>query len=204
MTADEMPVVFGPDRLRSRLEGRLTDTNTSHDMVAISLEDGRRIQLPFALLQAQEDGSYLLPVSLSEIEQAQYFQNVPTDATIIPVIVEEVRIQKQRVETGRVRIQKTVQEHQEVIDEPLLRNTVSVERVAINRLWDGPPPGIRQEGEILIVPVVEEVLVTEKRLMLKEELHIRREEETFHAPQEITLRREEVHIERVSSAPDRV
>lgn len=35
-------------------------------------------------------------------------------------------------------------------------------------------PEIRTEGDVTIVPVLEEVLVVEKRLVLKEELHIRR------------------------------
>jgi stress response protein YsnF len=35
-------------------------------------------------------------------------------------------------------------------------------------------PEIRTEGDVTILPVVEEVLVVEKRLVLKEELHIRR------------------------------
>jgi stress response protein YsnF len=35
-------------------------------------------------------------------------------------------------------------------------------------------PEIRTESDVTILPVVEEVLVVEKRLVLKEELHIRR------------------------------
>jgi stress response protein YsnF len=47
------------------------------------------------------------------------------------------------------------------------------------------------------VPVLEEVLVVEKRLVLKEELHLRRkvETETFEAP--VTLRKQRVEVERL-------
>jgi hypothetical protein len=49
----------------------------------------------------------------------------------------------------------------------------------------------------LIVSVVEEVLVTEKRLMLKEELRITRTESVFHDPQKFSLRSEDIAIERL-------
>jgi hypothetical protein len=39
------------------------------------------------------------------------------------------------------------------------------------------PPVQRQEGDTLILPVVEEVLVVEKRLMLREEIRITRRRE---------------------------
>jgi hypothetical protein len=39
-------------------------------------------------------------------------------------------------------------------------------------------PEIRTEGDVTIAPVVEKVFVVEKRLVLEEELHIRRRVET--------------------------
>ena len=75
--------------------------------------------------------------------------------------------------TGGVRLVKKVTEHEETVDLPLLRADVQVERVPINRVVLEAPPS-RQEGDTLIVPILEEVLVTEKRLMLKEEVRITR------------------------------
>ena len=49
----------------------------------------------------------------------------------------------------------------------------------------------------MIVPILEEVLVVEKRLMLKEELHIRRRQVEESQPQRIVLRTEEATVERV-------
>jgi len=37
--------------------------------------------------------------------------------------------------------------------------------------------------------------------MLKEELHIRQLEETFHEPLSVTVRRDEVSVERIPTAP---
>jgi stress response protein YsnF len=47
------------------------------------------------------------------------------------------------------------------------------DRAAMGRMVETAPE-IRTESDVTILPVVEEVLVVEKRLVLKEELHIRR------------------------------
>jgi stress response protein YsnF len=57
-------------------------------------------------------------------------------------------------------------------------------------------PGIRTEGDVTIVPVLEEVLVVEKRLLLKEELHIRRGVETETVEVPVTLRKQRAVVER--------
>ncbi len=81
-----------------------------------------------------------------------------------------------------------------------MREEVAIERVPIQRLLEGPPPAIRYEGDTMIIPLLEEVMVVEKRMMIKEELHIRRQQTTVHEPQRVTLRSEEVTIERVDPA----
>jgi stress response protein YsnF len=62
---------------------------------------------------------------------------------------------------------------------------------------DGPIP-VRHENDTMIVSIMEEVLVVEKRLLLKEELHIRKQRVETHEPQHITLRSEEALIERLN------
>ncbi len=119
----------------------------------------------------------------------------------IAVIQEQVQVDKQVVETGVVHIAKRVSEEREVIDLPTIREEITVERVAINEYVD-TPPGIRYEGDTTIVPVLREVVVTQKRLLLVEEVHVikRRVQETN--TQEIVLRKEEVHIERTPGSAD--
>ncbi len=117
-----------------------------------------------------------------------------TDTVVIPVVEEMLTIDKRAVVTGGVRLIKRVTEHEEVVDEALLRELVSVERVPINQIVAEAPPS-RQEGDTLIVPVLEEVLVTEKRLLLKEEIRITRTQSTVHEPQTVTLRSEHAVLE---------
>ena len=74
------------------------------------------------------------------------------------------------------------------------RDDVSVERVAIGRPITAVPAP-RHEGNTLVIPVVEEELVTEKRLVLREEIRITRRQVTEQVPVSETLRREVVEIE---------
>src|SRR5919107_488296 len=117
------------------------------------------------------------------------------EAAVVPVIEEELRVGKRVVETGRVRVTKTVREREELLDEPLMREEYDVERVPIDEFVDGPV-GPRQEGETLIVPVLEEVLVVEKRLVVREELRITRRQTEERETRRVTLRSEEVSVER--------
>ena len=94
------------------------------------------------------------------------------ETEMIPVVREFVHVSKRTVESGRVVVHKTTVERDETVEAMLLREDLQVERVAVGRVVD-EAPATRREGDVLIVPIMEEVLVTEKRLMLKEELRIR-------------------------------
>jgi uncharacterized protein (TIGR02271 family) len=123
---------------------------------------------------------------------------IESDAVTIPVIEETVRVHKQEELTGRVRVSKHVHEREETIDEPLLHEEVQVERIPVGRWIDGPVEA-RYEGDTLIIPLLEEVMVVEKRLRLKEELRITRHRTEVRHPQSIVLRSEEAIIERAGA-----
>ena len=122
---------------------------------------------------------------------------MPTEnSSSIPIIEERVKIEKQVIETGRVVIEKRVTEHQETIPVVLSQEEVTVNRVPVNRYVDVPPEAVRYEGDVLIISVLEEVAVVEKRLMLVEELHITRRQVQTQTDQSVTLRREEATVSR--------
>jgi uncharacterized protein (TIGR02271 family) len=119
------------------------------------------------------------------------------DQTVIPVIEEALQVGKRRVETeSGVRIHKKVQEREQLVDQPLTREEVDVERVSVNREIERPV-GVRYEGDTMIIPIIEEVLVVEKRLILTEELRVTRRRTEFRAPQRVVLRRELASVERI-------
>jgi uncharacterized protein (TIGR02271 family) len=121
---------------------------------------------------------------------------VVDETVVVPVVEEELEVGKRTVETGGVRVRKVVREREETVSMPLAREEVEVRRVAVNRVVDGDVD-VRYEGDVMIVPVVEEVLVVEKRRMLREELHITRRRHVETRTQRIPLRGEEATIERL-------
>lgn len=114
---------------------------------------------------------------------------------IIPLVEERAVVSKRRVETGRVRVQTRVERREEMVRAELARDEVIVERIPVNRPIDHVPD-IRQEGEVTIMPVVEEVLVVEKRLILKEEIHLRRRRTVEEFAQPVTLASQRAEIVR--------
>jgi uncharacterized protein (TIGR02271 family) len=120
------------------------------------------------------------------------------DSMVLPVIAEQLRVGVRRVDTGRgVRIHKTVVEREQRIEQSLLHDAVSVTRVPVDRivpLSETPVP--RQEGDTWIVPILEEVLVLEKRMRIKEEVHITRTAQAQPYLDTVVLRSEQVTVER--------
>jgi uncharacterized protein (TIGR02271 family) len=96
-----------------------------------------------------------------------------SEEQVLPLLAERISVERRRVETGRVLATVTTKTHEQVIQEDLVHDRVEIERVPIGRTVDSIPP-VREEGDTTIIPVVEEVLVIERRLVLKEEVHLRR------------------------------
>ncbi|MFB0493123.1 uncharacterized protein (TIGR02271 family) [Methylobacterium sp. OAE515] len=122
------------------------------------------------------------------------------EEAILSLIEETARIEKRAVETERVRVSTRTDAVDQVLRETLRSDMVGVTRVPINRtLAEGEaPPVVRTEAGVTIIPVLEEILVVEKRLVLKEEVHIRRTTAGEDVEMPVTLRRQHAVIERVS------
>ena len=113
---------------------------------------------------------------------------------VLPLHTEDVSVERRAVERDvRVRVQTT--SHEQLVDEALTHEKVEIERIAINRQIDAVPH-IREEGDLTVISVVEEILVVERRLVLKEEIHVRRVRTTTRHRETVTLREEEIVIER--------
>ena len=118
----------------------------------------------------------------------------------IPVIEETLQVEKVARDQGGYRITKRIQTHEELVDEPLRHLEVTIERRALGSSLKGQAlPEPRYEGETYIVPVIKEVLVTEKQWVLVEEVRITQIRGTHHDPQHATLRTEDVSIERLDA-----
>lgn len=122
------------------------------------------------------------------------------ESVALPIIEETARIDKRVVETGRVRVQTRTETTEQVLRETLRTDAIGVTRVPINRvIAEGEPaPTARTENGVTILPVLEEVLVVEKRLVLKEEVHIRHTTSTEVTEVPVTLRKQHAVVERAS------
>ena len=171
--------------------------------VRVRLDDGREVLAKFDAVEELADGTYRLSLGSRAGDSATDAATVaaaaktsPEQGMVVPVVEEQVSVGKRVVETGRLRVRKIVREEEEPIDQALLREELVVERVPVERFVTGPQP-VREEGDVTIVPIVEEVVVVEKRLLLKEEVRIRRQVVQVREQQTVTVRREEVSVERV-------
>jgi uncharacterized protein (TIGR02271 family) len=115
---------------------------------------------------------------------------------VLPLLVEELSVSKRSVPTARVKVSRITRQHEEVIDQLLAREHVDVERTTIGQPVESVPE-VREEGDTIIVPVVEEILIVERRLVLKEEIRIRKVRETERHQDRVTLRQQEAVIVRL-------
>ncbi len=126
----------------------------------------------------------------------------PSDDTeAVPVLEERLTLQRREVETGRVRVRLRTEAEETRLQADLRSEAVEVERIPIGRqLAEGEaPPATREEeeGRVLVIPVLEEVLVVEKRLVLREELRLRRTNRSEPVEMPVTLRRQHAEIDRL-------
>jgi uncharacterized protein (TIGR02271 family) len=121
------------------------------------------------------------------------------ESIAIPLVEERVTVGRRVVETGQVRVRTLLEERSEVAGADLLREKVSVERVARNEEVAAVPP-IREEDGVTIVPVVEERLVVEKKLFLVEEIRLVRRSVTERLEMPVTLRAQRAIVEREESS----
>jgi uncharacterized protein (TIGR02271 family) len=126
------------------------------------------------------------------------------DVTVLPLVEEDLHVGKREVVTGRVRVQVATDTIEQMVAQDLRGEEVDVERVPIGTYVENgaAAPQIRTEGDITVVPVLEEVLVVEKRLLLKEELRIRRRTTVEHTEVPVTLRKQRAEVERVPNESD--
>ena len=165
----------------------------------LSLDDGRCVRVPVDVLSSRSDGSYSMSLRRDDFKENVKATSGPVHiavgSVVVPIVQEEVRVEKETFETGRVTVHILPQTRTEVVDVPLAMQRIEIERVAIDRIVERAEPP-REEGDVTIVPVYEEVLVVERKLRLKEEVRVRRVKTVHHERHEVELRGEEARVTR--------
>lgn len=116
----------------------------------------------------------------------------------IPVIEEHLVYDAERLVTGRVDVQLGTEEQTVTVPVPTLHIRYVEQRIPADRIIDADP-GIRQEGNRTIIPVIEEEIVVTKRLRLVEEIHLVKTEEREEKEQDVVLRKRTVEVRRTDA-----
>ena len=114
---------------------------------------------------------------------------------VLKLAEEQVSLSKEQVVDGRVTVTRSTTEHDEAINTLLRHERVEVEHVPKAQRIEVMPE-IREENGVLIVPVVEEEIEIVRKLILREELHIRRIEQQVPFEEVVTLRKQHVKVEK--------
>ena len=112
---------------------------------------------------------------------------------VLPIVEERVRLEK-RVREGRTVTVRTRPIHETVVlSEPVVKERVTIERVPVGQVIDEVPQ-VREDGDLTVIPVVEERVRVVVELVLTEEIHMRRTREETVSTHEVERRRTEIDI----------
>ena len=171
--------------------GKVTAVTANGDgspIAVVRFDDGAQVAVSPQMINPDQNGIYRLELAAARL--------APGADLVIPVVAEEISIGTEQVTRGVVRVHKHVVSEEKTVDAAVSTEEVVVERLPINQLVEGAAPQVREENGIVIIPVFEEVLVVEKRLLLREEVHLSKRMIRSNVPQTVTLRHEVVDIER--------
>ncbi|MGB6193012.1 MAG: DUF2382 domain-containing protein [Terracidiphilus sp.] len=124
------------------------------------------------------------------------------DQIIIPLHAEEVSIGKEHIATGCVKVSTVTHSRQQIIEQLLQSERVVVERVPVGKVV-ARAPDVRTEGDVTIIPVVEEAIVVQRQLVLKEEFRIRKIRQTHNYQVGVVLRQQHAVITRAPEDTNR-
>ncbi len=120
------------------------------------------------------------------------------DELVIPLVEEEININKQQVLTGKLFVDRKTEVKSIPINEKLISRKANVEHVAINKYVDVIPQS-RDEAGVTVIPVYEEHIEIIKKIYLKEEIRISSQEEIVNYESEESLRYQTISINRTST-----
>src|SRR5579885_363982 len=122
----------------------------------IRLDTGQEITVPSSALEVQRDGSFRL---LSGAARTPAAAPAPPQAPL--------------PDTSAADTSAEVLEPDQLRNAGVFQDEYEIEHVPVGRVLDAPVAQ-RQEGDTLVLPVVEEVLVYRRKLFLREEIRITR------------------------------
>jgi len=143
-------------------------------------------------------------IESNKAQETQSMQQVRTakegEQIIVPLVEEYLNVNKEWVQSGEVVVRKTVQTTTQTIPVNVAYEEVQVDHVPVNRAlahrektepwWD---------GDVMVIPVIEEEIVVMKRQVLKEELRVHKRRLVRQENVSDTVRSEQIQIEATGS-----
>src|SRR5690348_14900266 len=114
---------------------------------------------------------------------------------VVPLYQEQASVTKRRFVTGRVKVSRVTHQSEKLLTETFAQQQVKIDRIPIGKLIKAVPK-IRKEGDAIIIPIVEEIPVVEHRLILIEEVWVRRIRSKANHRKRVMLRCQEAVVTR--------
>ncbi|MFD1706908.1 YsnF/AvaK domain-containing protein [Siminovitchia sediminis] len=120
-----------------------------------------------------------------------------TDEARMELHEEKLRVDKEEVETGEVRVQKNIVEEEQSIDVPVSREEVYIERRPVDgtRSMDEPTAAFNEDDQSIRIPLREEKVEVSKKPVVNEELIVGKKKVEDTETVRETVRREEADID---------
>ncbi|HEX8386975.1 MAG TPA: DUF2382 domain-containing protein, partial [Rubricoccaceae bacterium] len=137
--------------------------------VAVRLPSGLRLRLAPDLVGSGPDGTIVAHVAFADVAAGAGPAGPAFHGETFQEIEERLSVSRVLREVDRARISVRTGTTEETVTEPAWREAVEVRRVPVNEVVDHVEP-VRTDGNETVVPVYEEVVVVERRLVLRERL----------------------------------
>ena len=162
---------------------------------------GAALEAHLKKLAREEAAEHLaLDGVVADLAQAVADQVVESEP-VLKLAEEDVSLFKKTEDIGGVQVSRITRTYTQPVEELLRSDRVEVERVPIDQPVSEIPP-IREEDDVIIVPVVEEVLQYHRQLILKEEVRLRRVTATEKFEDDVLLHRQEAVVTRLAPEPE--
>ena len=179
--------------------GRLEAPFSPGAPAEVRLASGARLRLAAGLVEESPDGTLHTRVAFADLlddADAPPAPPEPTDTQTFQEIRESLKVRRVVHDVERVRVTVSTGTTEETVRESVWSEAVNVRREAVGEVVT-EVEDIRTESGVTIVPIYEEVLVVERRLVLRERLHVSVRREASEHTETVPLRHQSVEVERL-------
>lgn len=131
---------------------------------------------------------------MSTDENKNVFEN--NSGPSLKVIEESFEVTKKVIDKAKVELQKSISTENHSVNVELNEEKILVRRIPKNEIVNVIPESVRYEDGVMIISVLKEVAVVEKKMMLVEEIHVIKQQEQKTETIQVPVCREEVTITR--------